>query len=448
VNANVGALVAAPAQRQELRTEALDKPLRRVPADQRLIGQESEALREFGRQPALAFVAHRAGREADVVDGIGEESAREAQTFAVDFRGEIVHRRRDAQSLAQAIDVERLGLFAEVQGQTALRRLGIFADALVAAAAIGRAAHDAVLRRPVEPAAARQVRRSERRRAAQTQFVGRRIEPRRIRQFEPQNRHAAVGHRLFQPHDIGRLVVARLALQRLDLEILLAENLPADRAQPRRGTHFEACQPRQSVDLHRIVEGQHDLIEISDALALVGRRNGGRARQQRRQLDARALRSKAHALQRLPCVGGAELQGARPQPLPCPGERRFRLDIFFRMIFRPALRRTCVAVKKDRHWIPGAQECLRHDLGAVGALQPVELRRRFGESDGRAEGKGEKESQAFHVAPHFVPDFRPTRSRNCCVTSSGGAVGGGDAPTMAGRASNVSPSAGARASST
>ena len=76
VNADVGAVIAAPAQRQQLRAEALDDAVARVPLQRRRVARESETLREGARKRASLRVLERARRDGELIDAIGQKFCR------------------------------------------------------------------------------------------------------------------------------------------------------------------------------------------------------------------------------------------------------------------------------------------------------------------------------------------------------------------------------------
>ena len=295
----------------------------------------------------------------------------------------------------------------------------------------------------------------ERHGAAQAQFVGRIVEAGLVGQFEPQNGDAAVGHGGLQLHQIGLLVVAVGALERLDGKILRAQELAAGVADAGRGAQLDGQQARQHGDVDRLREGQGDLVEIGDAVGVIRRAARNRHRQQRNQPRVQSVGLDVDVLQRLPGIRRTKLQRARTEPLPRTRHGRLHGHETLGRILRTAGLRSEIAIEEQRHRIPAAQESFGHDLGAVCALQTVELtvdlvwRLRFGPShEARRENQRAEKSKALHEErpQRDCGGVRPTISRYCSVTSGGGPEGGGLMPITAGRMVVVRPSAGIRAS--
>ena len=102
VDANVGALDAAPAQRQHLRAEPFDDAKTRVPLQRGRVAREGETLREGAGQGPPARVMQRARRDVQLVNAIRQKLRRDLQALAVDLDAEIVDGRRDAQRFSRA----------------------------------------------------------------------------------------------------------------------------------------------------------------------------------------------------------------------------------------------------------------------------------------------------------------------------------------------------------
>ena len=70
-----------------------------------------------------------------------------------------------------------------------------------------------------------------------------------------------------------------------------------------------------TADVDRVGEGERDLVQLGDAVGLVGRAARHRHRQQRHQARAAPLGREGDGLQRLPGLGRAELQRARARAI-------------------------------------------------------------------------------------------------------------------------------------
>ena len=234
MNANIGALDAAPAQRQQLRPQPLDDALTGVPPQGRRVARKGEALRVGAGQRASARVVQRAGRDVELVDPVREEFRGDLQALAVDLDGEIVDRRREAQRLARSQDVQRFRRGGKLQRQPALvggrvGRGGVGGVAALVRAAlrsglrrrdcIGGAMQDVVELVVVPAAAAGGVADGEGRRGAGPQLENLLVEAGLFGELEPQDRDLAVGDGLAKFDDIALLGGPRGALQRQDVEI-------------------------------------------------------------------------------------------------------------------------------------------------------------------------------------------------------------------------------------
>ena len=142
------------------------------------------------------------------------------------------------------------------------------------------------------------------------------------------------------------LVVGLRPLQCAQGKILCAQSLPAGGPDAGRGTQFESQQARQSGEFDGIVKGQDEMIEIGDGLGPVGGICRGGRGQQRHQTLAQPIARESDAAQGLPGVCGAELQGARPQPLPRPRRRRCQQHELLRTVLRPAFGGAGVMIEK------------------------------------------------------------------------------------------------------
>ena len=211
VDADVGAVIAAPAQRQKLRAEALGDAIARVPLQRRRVAGEGEALREGARQRASLRVLQRAFGDGDFVNLVRQEFRDHAQSPAVGFDGKIVDRRRDAQRLARAQNVDRLGrrIKGERELPLARRRIGdggvAFFFAALGRRKIGCASQHAFGAVVAPAAAAARLRRREGRRSAQPQFIGLVVESGFVGKPQPQDGDAAVGDPFAEADDVGLL---------------------------------------------------------------------------------------------------------------------------------------------------------------------------------------------------------------------------------------------------
>ena len=428
MDADVGLGVATATQRHHLRPEPLDNALAGVPAQRRLVRREREALLEhLADQRPAARILDAAGRDAQRVDRVGQELAADPQPLTVALHRQVVDRRADAQRLARPDDVERLRLARKRQQERAPHRWR--GGPVLRLEQLWRAAQDAVRDAALQLAAAGRVGDGERHGAAQPQLVMRLVQPGRVRKLEPQDRHAAVRHRLAQNHQIGLRIAAGGALQRLDGEVLGGQRLALPGNDARLRPDLDAEQARQHGRVDRLGEGQADLVQPGNAVGLVGRRAPGRHRQQRHQCGLAALGLDPHGLQRRPRVGRAELQRPRVEPLPGARLRRLQRHHTVRRVLGTTAGRAGVAIEEQRDRVPAAQEALGHHAGAVGALQPIETGRRRGggglragrQRSGRHEGgEGERRQPApgedpkgcrGHGGHRGLAGARPTRSR-------------------------------------
>ena len=355
MDAHVGARIARAAHRHELRAEALDNALVGVEGKAGRVGGEGEALDEGGaRERAAAHIAQRAGGDAQFIDGVGEKSAAEPQFHAVVFEREIIDGGRDAENIAQTRRLDHARLCRKAQRDRALHAFRRAAVVAGAGRAVGLAAHDAVERLIVEAAPAGQACDGEGHRAAQAQLEGGIIEAGLVREAQPRDQHAAVGHGASELHEVGLLVLRLGALQRADDEILPAQRLPPGGADAGRGAQFERQQAVERGQIDGLVEGHGEMVEIGDRVRAVGGRCGGGRGEQRHEPRVKPLAGEGDAAQRLPRIGGAELQRARAEPLPRAGRGRAEPHEFLRIVLRAAFRRTGVVVEEQRHRVPGA----------------------------------------------------------------------------------------------
>ena len=363
------------AQRHHLRPEPFNNALIGVPGQRRGAGGEGEALRHGGGERPAARVMQGARRDGDVIDRFGIEFSVDPKfALAAGADRKIVQIRGDPQGVAGVHDVQRLRRFGELQAD--LPRLE--------RVALPRAAdiHRVALRMAVAGAAGR-VGQDKRRGAAQPQFKGRVVQPRRVGQAQPQRSDTAIRDRLVQHDQVGLLVRARGALHRADGEILRGQHLRQRLRRRDTGLRpqFDGQQPGQGALIDRLVEGQRDGVEIGAAVGVVAGGGLQRHRQQRHQRRRGPADGEGNPLQRLPRLGRAELQRARPQPLPGTRLGGGKGQQMLRRIFRPALGRTGIGREQHGHRVPAAQEAIRHHLRPVGPLQPVERRLRVRQRD-------------------------------------------------------------------
>src|SRR5262249_3569939 len=249
------------------------------------------------------------------------------------------------------------------------------------------------LQHTVEPlavgaTAASRARRREGHRGTQSQLVDRLVEAGLAGEPQPQNHHAPLWKGRLWLYQTGLPVAAVGARERHDGEILQPKKLPARRNDAGRRAKLDRCQSRKRIRIDGFGEYEGDLVETGDAVGRVGGACRDRHGQQRQQPRLKPRPRESNGLQRLPRFGRTELQRSRSEPLPGAGNRRLNGDEPFRHVFGPATHRPEVVRKEDGDRVPAAQEFLRHDPGAVSALQAVELNRNLGVSSGGGWGEG------------------------------------------------------------
>ena len=342
--------------------------------------------------------------DLQVIDGVGQKAPGDAiGVMLVPGDRQIIDRRRDAQRIAGVDDIEFLGLRRESQPQFALpgrARLAVFGVRW------GAAQHP-VLGVVGKAPAARDVGDGKRRRAAQAQFEARIVEPRLVRQPQSKDRDIAVRHRAVEGHGIGLAIGRRGAFQRLDREVLRRQLLRIADGEARLRPQFDRQKPRQGRFVDRVGKGKAHGVEIDDAVGLVGGRGFDRSRQQRHQGRGVAERGHHYSAQRLPRLGRAELQDARPEPLPGPRRSRREGHVFLGLILGTAGGGAGILVEEYGHRVPAAQKPLRHHLHAVGTLQTIEhrrpsrCRRRAGCRGRRGRGRRQQDGrEADHSKSH------------------------------------------------
>ncbi len=404
--------------------------------------------------------SHTARRNPQLVHGVGLKAAGEAQARPVLLDREIIDRWRDPERLASPHDVERRGLAREAQGEAALDAGLVLARSVVVIGVVGNgwgATQHPVLQLTAQSPPAGQLRNPERHRSAQLQLERLIVEAGLVREAQADDDEAPVGYRLAQRDDVGLLVAARRPLKGLHGEILAAEDLPLPRREAGQRAQLDRKEARQRRGVDRLREGQGDLVEVGDAVgpALRGGLHG--SRQERHEAGLVTLGRDLNSLQRLPGFGRAELQGAGTEPLPGAGLLGRHGDDALGTILRPALLRAEVAIEEQRDRVPGLEELLGHEPGAISPLHPVEggggRSGRLRKGRGRyREGSESRKSdrKAFHgrLPQRVSAGARPTISRYFKVISAGGPAGGGAMPSTVGRTVVATPSAGTRASRT
>ncbi len=450
MDADVGAVITVAAQRHHLRAEPLDDPLRHVPGEQRRHGAERKAqhLRR-SRERASALVAQAARRETQRIERVRRETGGDRQPGRVGIVGpdaKIVHRRRDAQRIARGDDVERRRCCGECEHDAAAAHAGAGIVRIV----LRRALRQPVADRAVIAVAAGEAGERERGRGVQPQGEDRVVEARRIRQAQPQDRQPLVGQRLVQHDEIGLPVGAVAPFQRANVEIGAGQRLPAGRVDAGQWTQLDGQQPRQRRPVHRLGEGEADRVEAGDAFRLVFGRGRHRLGQQRHQGGAAAGGADRDRAQRRPRLGGAELQHARPEPLPRPRLRRLHGDEAGGRVLGCRLRRAGVGGEEHRHRVPRAQEPVRHHQRAIRPLRLAGRRRGAGGWNTQQQGQQQQADEHHHARDLHgaaAGGAKPAASSRRRTTSGGGGVMCGSMPSTVGRTSVVRPLGGTLASS-